>query len=132
MLPEERKAIARQAHEAINQRNLALLDDHPGYWQTRQIVPLLFASGNDASSIIEQQTVEGEWVTTRTTLRGTHLGEFMGVAPTGKAIEIMNISLDQVAEGRVVEHFGVTDMMRVLVVLGMLPAPAAVTAQRES
>jgi hypothetical protein len=30
MLPEERKAIARLAHEAINKRNLALLDDHPG------------------------------------------------------------------------------------------------------
>ena len=132
MLPEERKAIARRAHDAINQKNLALLDDHPGYWQTRQVFPLLFASFPDAASIIEQQTVEGEWVTTRTTLRGTHLGEFMGVAPTGKAIEIMNISLDQVVQGKVVEHFGVTDMMRVLIVLGMLPAPAAVTAQRES
>ncbi len=30
MLPEERKAIARLAHEAINQRNLARLSDHPG------------------------------------------------------------------------------------------------------
>ena len=30
MLPEERKAIARLAHEAINQRNLTLLDDHSG------------------------------------------------------------------------------------------------------
>jgi hypothetical protein len=30
MLAEERKAIARLAHEAINQRNLARLYDHPG------------------------------------------------------------------------------------------------------
>ncbi len=30
MLPEERKAIARLAHEAINHRNLTLLEDHPG------------------------------------------------------------------------------------------------------
>jgi len=30
MLPEERKAIARLAHEAINQKNLTLLEDHPG------------------------------------------------------------------------------------------------------
>ena len=61
MLPEERKAIARLAHEAINQRNLTLLDDHPGYWQTRQVFPLLFTSFPDASSSIEQQTVEGTW-----------------------------------------------------------------------
>jgi hypothetical protein len=86
--------------EAINQRNLALLDDHPGYWQTRQVFPLLFTSFPDVSSTIEQQTVDGTWVTTRTTLRGTHMGAFMGVAPTGKAIEIMHISLDQVEEGK--------------------------------
>ena len=30
MLAEERKAIARLAHEAINSKNLALLDGHPG------------------------------------------------------------------------------------------------------
>ncbi len=127
MLPEERKAIARRAHEAINQRNLALLDDHPGYWQTRQIFPLLFASFPDASSTIEQQIVEGEWVTTRTTLRGTHLGEFMGVAPTGKTIEIMNISLDQVVQGKVIEHFGVSDWVRALIAFDIVPAPAALT-----
>ncbi len=109
MLPEERLAIARRAHDAINQRNLALLDDHPGYWQTQQFFPLLFTSFPDLSSTIEQQTVEGEWVTTRITLRGTHLGAFMGRAPTGKAIEIMHISLDQVTQGRVVEHFAVSD-----------------------
>ena len=40
----------------------------------------------------------------------------MGVAPTGKAIEIMNISLDQVEEGKVVEHFGVSDWLRALIV----------------
>jgi len=132
MLPEERKAIARLAHEAINQKNLALLDDHPGYWQTRQIFPLLFTSFPDATSTIEQQTVEGTWVTTRTTLRGTHLGEFMGVAPTGKAIEIMHISLDQIVDGRVVEHFGVPDWTRALITLGVVLAPVAVTAKQES
>ena len=53
MLPEERKAIARRAHDALNQKNVARLYDHPGYWQTRQIFPLLFASFSD---------VEGEQI----------------------------------------------------------------------
>ncbi len=129
MLAEERKAIARLAHEAINHRNLARLQDHPGYWQTRQVFPLLFTSFPDVSSTIEQQTVEGTWVTTRTTLRGTHLGAFMGVAPTGKAIEIMHISLDQVEEGKVVEHFGVSDWLRALIAFEIVAAPAAVTSE---
>ncbi|MBA2284328.1 MAG: ester cyclase [Ktedonobacteraceae bacterium] len=129
MLPEERKAIARLAHEAINQRNLALLEGHPGYWQTRQVFPMLFTSFPDASSTIEQQTVEGTWVTTRTTLRGTHLGAFMGVAPTGKAIEIMNISLDQVEEGKLVEHFGVSDWLQALIAFEIMSAPTSVTSE---
>ena len=98
-------------------------------FQTRQVFPLLFTSFPDASSSIEQQTVEGTWVTTRTTLRGTHLGAFMGVAPTGKAIEIMNISLDQVEEGKVVEHFGVSDWLRALIVFEIVAAPTAVTSE---
>jgi len=129
MLPEERKAIARLAHEAINQRDLALLENHPGYWQTRQVFPLFFTSFPDVSSTLEQQTVEGAWVTTRTTLRGTHLGAFMGVAPTGKAIEIMHISLDQVEDGKVVEHFGVSDWLRALIAFEIVAAPPAITGE---
>jgi predicted ester cyclase len=74
MFPEACKVIARQVDEAINQKNLTLLNHHPGYWQTRQIFPLLFRAFPDLSSKIEQQTVEGAWVTTRSTLRGTHMG----------------------------------------------------------
>lgn len=98
-------------------------------FQTRQIFPLLFTSFPDLSSTIEQQTVEGEWVTTRTMLRGTHLGDFMGVAPTGKTIEIMNISLDQVVQGKVVEHFGVSDWLQVLIAFGIVIAPTALTSE---
>lgn len=53
----------------------------------------------------------------------------MGVAATGKAIEIMNISLDQVEEGKVVEHFGVSDWLRALIVFEIVDAPAAVTSE---
>jgi predicted ester cyclase len=130
MLPEACKAIARLVDEAINQKNLTLLDHHPGYWQTRQIFPLLFQAFPDVSSTIEQQTVEGAWVTTRSTLRGTHMGAFMGVATTGKTIEIMHISLDQIVEGKVVEHFGVSDWLRALIAFEILNAPAPATSTK--
>ena len=67
-------------------------------------------------------------MSTRTSLRGTHLGAFMGIAPTGKAIEIMHISLDQVAEGKVVEHFGVSDWLRALIAFEVVAAPTPVTS----
>jgi predicted ester cyclase len=122
---EARKAVCRCAEKAINQKNVRLLDDHPGYWQTRQVFPLLFAAFPDLSSTIEQQTVDGEWVTTRATLRGTHLGNFMGIAPTGKTVVTMNISLDQVVHGKIVEHFGASDLMSAFVAFGVLTPDAA-------
>ena len=123
MLSEEYKAIAQLAHEVINQKDLTLLDDHPGYWETRQIFPLLWAAFPDLSSTIERQTIEGEWVTTFTKLRGTHLGTFMGVAPTGKVMEIMHIALDQIVEGKVVEHLAVADWLRALITFGVVDRP---------
>ena len=123
MHSEEKKALARRAHEAISNKDLTLLDDHSGYWETKRIFPLLFEAFPDLSSTIEQQTTEGEWVTTRSTLRGTHLGTFLGIAPTGKAIQIMHISLDQVVDGKVVEHMGVADWLRALITFCVLSAP---------
>ena len=132
MREEVRKAIARRAHDAINHKNVELLDGHPGYWQTRQVFPLLFSAFPDLTSTVEQQTVAGEWVTTRATMRGTHLGAFMGIAPTGKAVEIMHLSLDQVAQSQVVEHFSVSDWLRALITFEIVVAPTAITgaAQR--
>ena len=125
MLAEERNAVARLAYEAMSRRNLALIADHPGYWESRQVFPALFAAFPDLSAIVEQQTVDGEWVTTRATIRGTQREAFLGIPPTGKAVEVMHIALDQVVEGKVVEHFAVTDWLRALVAFGVVSRPTA-------
>ena len=132
MRDEERKAIVRRVHDAINQQKVELLDGQPGYWQTRQVFPLLFTAFPDLTSTVEQQTVDGEWVTTRATMRGTHLGAFMGIAPTGKVVELMHIGLTQVVQGQVVEHFSVSDWLRALISFEVVGAPSAITdtAQR--
>ena len=132
MRNEELKAMARRAHDAINQREVELLDGQPGYWQTRQVFPLLFNAFPDLTSTVEQQMVDGEWVTTRATMRGTHLGAFMGVEPTGKAVEIMHIGLDQVVQGQVVEHFSVSDWLRALIAFEVVGAPSAITGTAQS
>jgi len=132
MPDEDRKAIARRAHDAINHKNVQLLDGHPGYWQTRQVFPLLFSAFPDLTSTVEQQTVAGEWVTTRATMRGTHLGAFMGIAPTGKAVEIMHISLDQVVQSQIVEHFSVSDWLRALITFEIVVASTAITGTAQS
>jgi len=127
MLPEERKAIARLAHEAINHRDRTL---RLSWLTSRPDRSFLCSSPRSLTRLPPSSSRPSrERVTTRTTLRGTHLGAFMGVAATGKAIEIMNISLDQIEEGKALEHFGVSDWLRALIVFEIVAAPTAVTSE---
>jgi predicted ester cyclase len=68
----------------------------------------------DLSVEIHDQVAEGDKVTTRKTIRGTHRGELFGVPPTGKSVEINVIDIVRVVDGRYAEHWGVNTLPSVL------------------
>lgn len=72
----------------------------------------------DLNLTIEQQIAEGEWVATRVTMRGTHRGEWLGIAPTGQRLEVTAVNLDRVAAGRIVEHGGAANLLGPLLAIG--------------
>ena len=49
---------------------------------------------------------EGDRVVVRFTIRGTHLGKFMGVPPTGKKVTWSGINILRVADGKAIELWG--------------------------
>jgi steroid delta-isomerase-like uncharacterized protein len=63
----------------------------------------------DLTVSIENVMAEEEWVTARVTMRGTHRGEFQGIAPTGKRVEVRAIDMFRIREGKIVEHWGHAD-----------------------
>ena len=63
---------------------------------------------------IHDQIAEGDKVTTRKTVHGTHRGELMGIAPTHKRIAIEVIDIVRLENGRYVEHWGVNTLPSVL------------------
>ena len=68
---------------------------------------------------------EGDMVSFRLDGSGTHLGPFLGVAPTGKAIRIRGIHHVRVRDGRIVEHWQGPDILAMLVDMGLFsPTPA--------
>ena len=69
---------------------------------------------------IEQQIAEGDWVVTRITARGTHSGSWLGMKPTGKAIEISGVNIDKVIDGRIVEHGGAANLLEPLLEIGAI------------
>jgi predicted ester cyclase len=70
---------------------------------------------------VEDQVVEGDKVTTRYTLGGTHQGEFFGVPATGRRGEISGINIDQVEGGRVVEEWASYGLLGGLRQKGAIP-----------
>ncbi|HET7271965.1 MAG TPA: ester cyclase [Rubrobacter sp.] len=134
-MTEENKTIARRVYEIIStgdfDRAWEIVDSEapdnellPGdpparlietfedtFKEARQAFP-------DLSVTVEDVMAEGDRVAARVTMRGTHLGEFQGIAPTGKLVEVKAIDKFRISEGKIVEHWGHSDDPR-----GILRAP---------
>ena len=70
---------------------------------------------------IEEMIAEGDLVATRVTGRGTHLGEWVGIRPTGRVVQLRGINQDRVVGGRIVEHWGEADTVGMLVQMDVDP-----------
>lgn len=62
----------------------------------------------------ELYVAEGDRVVSRWVSRGTHRGEFLGIPATDKQITFTGISIDRIADGKVVESIIEMDMLGVL------------------
>jgi predicted ester cyclase len=125
MSTDDNKAIVRRFLEALDKKNFEALKEHPGLHQTIERQPLIRAAFPDLQTTIEHQIAEGDTVATRATLRGTHLGSFMGVAPTNKQLTWGVLLMDRIEAGKIVLHHANADWLGVLVKLGVVPAPPA-------
>ena len=77
----------------------------------------------DLKLSIDKQIAENEWVVTSYTMRGTHAGNWMGIKPTGKRIEVTGVNIDKVINNRIVEHGGAgSNMFEGLLEIGAIKA----------
>ena len=81
----------------------------------------------DLHVTVEQQIAEAGWVVTRITARGTHQGTWLGMKPTGKAVEFTGANIDRVVDGRITEHGGAANLLEPLLEIGAIRVVAAET-----
>jgi predicted ester cyclase len=63
------------------------------------------AAFSNTSFIVEEQVAEADKVVSRFTVHATHdLGEFLGVAPTGREVSSMAIFIHRISDGKIAEE----------------------------
>ena len=77
----------------------------------------------DLLHTIETQVAEGERVVTHLTISGSHKGIFQGIPPTGKVVNMGEITIDRIVDGKIAERWVQFDQMGMMQQLGAIPQP---------
>lgn len=79
------------------------------------------AAFSDKVCIDEARITQGEWCAAFGRQQAVHSGEFMGIAPTGKRVEIRYMDFWKVVDGRIVDNWVMVDFPYVMQQLGVDP-----------
>jgi steroid delta-isomerase-like uncharacterized protein len=141
MTTQEHKAIVKDFIDALfTKGDLSAVDrylsddfvDHdapfqsptPGREGLREAGRMMRAGFPDWHSEVHLLVAEGDLVVEHFTASGTHRGEIMGVAPTGRELSLHGIQIFRLDSGRIVERWGRLDELGFLQQLGVVPVQA--------
>ena len=71
----------------------------------------------------QMEIAEGDLVAGYETWHGTHTGEFFGIPASGKPVTFKVNDIVRVANGKIVEHWAVTDNLSLMQQIGAIPEP---------
>jgi predicted ester cyclase len=95
--------------------------DATGAQAMKEVFGRLLRAFPDLHVAVEDVIEEGDRLVSRNVVTGTHLGDHMGIAPTGRPVAYDEIFILRFADGRVVETWGVVDVLAQLRQLGAVP-----------
>jgi predicted ester cyclase len=139
--PTDHEKVFGRFHDAVNTRDPQLIAktideivdpdlifhvpapvDATGAQLFKLVWAALLRAFPDLEVTTEDVIAEGDKVVYRNTVTGTHLGEYRGLAPTGKSITYNEIFIIRFAGGRIAEIWGVVDVYGQMQQLGVLPS----------
>ena len=139
MSTEENKALVRRCvEEFVDRSNFDLSDEIfapnfvrydaapdqvSGVEDLKHFFAMLHSGFPGFQTTIEDLLSEGDKVVLRFTFHGTHQGEFMGIAPTGKQVTMAGIDIFRIADGKIVEMWNQEDVLGMMQQLGAIPEP---------
>jgi steroid delta-isomerase-like uncharacterized protein len=136
-MSETNKTVSRRLiEEAFNQGTYDVIDelvaptyvnhdpftgDTMGLEGTREVIEGYRSAFPDLKVTIEDQLAERDLVATRWTAKGTHKGELLGIAPTGKEATVTGLTIDRIKDGKIVESWNNWDTLGMMRQLGLVP-----------
>ena len=137
MSTEENKAKQlRVWEEIVNKGNMAVADElfatdylyhgpvgmeFKGPEGLKQLITMFRNALSDFHVTVEDMFAEGDKVVSRITGRGTHTGELMGIAPTGKKTAVAGLIITRWVDGKEAETWEILDMLGLMQQLGVVP-----------
>ena len=133
---QNKEVVRRYIEEIFNRGNLmaadvvlapSFVDHNPAPGQAAGIEGTIeFArefrrSFPDLHVDIEDMVAEGDRVAVRSSIHGTHQGEFRGIPPTGSRVSWQAMAFFRLADGKIVERWSNQDYLGLLQQLGALP-----------
>ena len=139
-MSENHKSLAQRFYEeVINQKNLGAMDelcapdivDHsalpgqrPGRDGLKDSFGQFLTGFPDLRATVHQLVAEADILVSRFTMEGTHTGELMGAAPTGKRVTFRGIDMVRIRDNRAVEVWHEGNDLEILMQLGVQPPSA--------
>ncbi|MDH5619580.1 MAG: ester cyclase [Gammaproteobacteria bacterium] len=127
---DNKAVVARAIHEIVNGGRFELVDElfaddlveHDAHQAKGPSPKQAFIDAvkgfdrafPDGIMVIDAQIAEGDMVSTRWHMTGTHRGEFRGIAGTGRSVRITGIFFDRVKDGKLVETWANYDLYGLL------------------
>ena len=134
------KALAqRWFTEVMNEGKLEVIDeicsqdfvDHdplpgtsPDFAGLKDFVTQVRSAFPDIETTAEDILVEGDRLAVRSTIRGTHKGDFMGIPASGKKVEVSNYDFVRFENDQAAEHWGTIDSAALMEQIGATPTAA--------
>lgn len=87
----------------------------------KEVFSTLLRAYPDLHIAVDDLIEEGDKVVALQTVTGTHLGEFMGLPPTGRSVAYEEVFIFRYADGRIAETWGIVDVPAVMRQLGVTP-----------
>jgi steroid delta-isomerase-like uncharacterized protein len=135
---QNKTTVERIFNEFVNQADEAVFDElvdanlieheelPPGFEQSGEGVKQMFRAFRggfpDLNFEIKDLIAADDRVVVRITVTGTHESDFMNMPATGKKVSYNVIDIFRLSNGKITEHWGISDNLEMMTQLGVIPA----------